>query len=229
VLLTAATVGGTLDLDGAEYVPQPGAKATAATATIDLSDTTATVVKHTLPTKGRPPTRIIIDRLSYKRLDPMQSRDRRLVWLRKSLGSEYRPLPYEQLAAHYREQGQSDDARDVLHAKLKAERRGVRPLHWLLNMFSGNGFKPRRAAFWLVAVYLVGFGVLNLHRPPAITNYPNLALYTLDVLMPTSPFNQENLPTLDATGHWTAVGLQAMGWLLSLAVIPLVARSFNRD
>jgi hypothetical protein len=51
----------------------------------------------------------------------------------------------------------------------------------------------------------------------------------LDLLVPTSPFGLEASVTPNGVGRWVAAGLTALGWMLSLAVLPSIARALNRE
>jgi hypothetical protein len=171
------------------------------------------------------PTRL--DGLTYVDLQPDEPATVRLGWLRRDPDG-YRAQPYEQLAAHYRRLGHDEQARRVLLAKRRAYRL-TRPwwrraLGWVMDGLAGYGYAPSRAVGWLCAAWLAGWWYFAF----AGSRPPDAGLYVLDLLLPTSPFGLEDRRPQDGAGLWVAAGLQVLGWALSLAVLPAVARAFNR-
>jgi hypothetical protein len=76
--------------------------------------------------------------------------------------AEYRPHPYETLAAAFRAEGAEDDARRILSLKLTTERRVRtpwywRPFSWLFWVGFDYGLSPRRAFITLTLVWLLGW------------------------------------------------------------------------
>jgi hypothetical protein len=116
----------------------------------------------------------------------------------------------------------------VLLAKRRAYR-STRRWWWRLpglvtDGLAGYGYAPGRAVGWLCAAWLAGWQYFAASRPrPA-----DAALYALDLLVPTSPFGLEDRYAQSGAALWVAAGLQVLGWALSLAVLPAVARAFNR-
>lgn len=169
-----------------------------------------------------------LDGLTYADLKPDEPATARLGWLRRDPDG-YRAQPYEQLAAHYRRLGHDEQARRVMLAKRRAYR-ATRPWWWrlpglVIDGLSGYGYAPGRAVSWLCAAWLAGwwyFAAVARSRPP------DPALYALDLLVPTSPFGLEGRFPQDGSGLWVAAALQVLGWALSLAVLPAVARAFSR-
>jgi hypothetical protein len=194
--------------------------------TLDLGDAQI----HTVVLPAARAAAIRLDGLTYNALKPEEPIAARLGWLRRDPDG-YRAQPYEQLAGHYRRLGQDSHARRVLLAKRRAYRATVpwwRRLGGLvMDGLAGYGYVPGRALCWLVAAWLAGwayFATATATPAPA-----NPGLYALDVLVPTSPLGLAGRYTLDGTGAWVAAGLQALGWALSLAVLPAVTRAFNRS
>lgn len=114
------------------------------------------------------PERIAIDGLTYRTLAPHLPPERRLPALERE-ESGYLPYAYEQLAAAYRTAGDEAGARTVQLAKLREHRRTL-PRHarlWglLQDATVGYGFRPLRAAGWLLALLLVGSIAYSLHAP----------------------------------------------------------------
>jgi hypothetical protein len=211
VRLSGARVAGRLIVDGA------------VTGTVDL--TAAQIQTILLPSAKAPPTRM--DGLTYTDLKPDEPAAVRLGWLRRDPDG-YRAQPYEQLAGYYRRLGHDEQARRVLLAKRRAYRETMpwwrRMPGLLMDALAGYGYAPLRAVGWLAAAWLAGWWYFAaVARPPA-----DAALYALDVLVPTSPFGLEDGYRPHDAGVWVAAGLQALGWALSLAVLPALARAFNR-
>jgi len=171
------------------------------------------------------PTRL--DGLDYADLKPDEPATSRLGWLRRDPDG-YRAQPYEQLATQYRRLGHDEQARRVLLAKRRAYR-STRSWWWRLpglvvDGLAGYGYAPGRAVCWLCAAWLVGWW----YFAAAGSGPPDPALYALDLLLPTAPFGLEGRFPQQGPGLWVAAVLQVLGWALSLAVLPAVARAFNR-
>jgi hypothetical protein len=161
----------------------------------------------------------------------------RLAWLRRG-GSGYRPQPYEQLAAFYRQVGHDDQARKVLLAKQRA-RRSTEKLAgkiwgYLLDWSVGYGYRPWLAALWLVALITLGSVVFGLNPPAPVTHsspaHFNPLFYTIDLLFPFGQFGQSNsMWVLSTPEQWFAYSLVGAGWLLATAVIAGVSRALSRS
>jgi hypothetical protein len=54
------------------------------------------------------------------------------------------------------------------------------------------------------------------------------ALHVADVLLPSSPFGQENRWNPGGLSEAVAAALQALGWILALAIVPAITRLFTR-
>jgi hypothetical protein len=193
--------------------------------TLDLSD--AQIQTVALPALRAAAIRL--DGLTYSGLKPDEPAAARLDWLRRDQDG-YRAQPYEQLAGHYRRLGQDSQARRVLLAKRRAYRA---MLPWwrrvgglAMDGLAGYGYVPGRALAWLVAAWLAGWGYFATTARPAPTNP---GLYALDVLLPGSPLGVDQRYAPNGTAFWVVVGLHALGWALSLAVLPAVTRAFNRS
>jgi hypothetical protein len=160
----------------------------------------------------------------------------RLDWLARDVDG-YRPQPYEQLAGLYRRMGDDDDARRVLLAR-ERRRRAARPLPGrilghLLDALVGYGYRPWRAAAWLVAMLVVGTVTFALVPPVPDTGGTTRRLdplvYTVDLLLPISAFGlRDDFVAVGGT-RWLAYGLTAAGWLLVTALIAGVSRTVRRD
>ncbi|POX52489.1 oxidoreductase [Streptomyces sp. Ru72] len=166
---------------------------------------------------------------------PLTAADR-LRWLQRGTGG-YLPQPYEQLAASYRRLGHEDEARTVLLAKQR-HRRAALPLHrrlWghIQDATVGYGYRPLRAALWLLALLAVGTLSFTLHPPASIEpgKAPpfNALFYTVDLLLPIAGFGQEAAFVPHGTGQWLAYGLTAAGWVLATTVATGISRAISRQ
>jgi hypothetical protein len=162
--------------------------------------------------------RLMLDGFTYGQIAsaPTDSRSR-IAWLalqpKADLGPEFKPQPWEQLAAVLRAMGHPEEAREIAIEKQKRLRqagklaRGVRPFHWLYGLLVGYGYRPMRllaatASVWLIcaAAYWAAanpawFGTeTHLLAPPptepgraaSTPDYRNFVplIYSADVLLP---------------------------------------------
>ena len=203
-----------------------------------------------LPEAEQPQTRLA--GLTYTDLDPDPDPPvrERIAWLRRDPNG-FHSQPYEQLAAYYRSIGHDRDARRVLLARHRTRRhhiphtwrlpRGLtklRPLlafvwripGWLYDGLSGYGYVPWRTFIWFLAA--IAAGALTLHDPASTTptqnTYVNAVLLALDATLPTSPFGIREKADLTGGDYLMALALQGIGYVLTLALIPTLARSLNR-
>jgi hypothetical protein len=137
----------------------------------------------------------------------------------------FRMQPYSYLASYFRGTGHDDRARQVMLSAQRAHRR-TRP--WLLRLpgllmdtIAGYGYAPGRAVAVLIGAWALGFWHFDRLK------VKNPALYSADLIIPTSPFG------LEAAGEMpmdsVAVALICIGWALSIAVLPAVTRSLGRN
>ncbi|MFI6922773.1 hypothetical protein ACIBIZ_22720 [Nonomuraea spiralis] len=181
------------------------------------------------------PRSMRMDGLSYEVLDPMLPAARRLRWLRTDPDG-YLPGAYEQLAAMYRRLGGDADARETLLAGQRRRRAG---LPWYARFWGhlqdttvGYGFRPLRAAGWLLALLAAGTVVFGLDRPPPLK--PGEAppfhplVYTLDLLLPIIDFGQEKAYNPQGGAQWLAWGLIVAGWVLATTIATGLTRSLRR-
>ena len=107
--------------------------------------------------------RLLIEGFSYERLTARAPRSpqARISWIRRQPG--YAPEPYQQLAAVYRRSGEYAEATLVAIAQQDdLRRRGdlsrpARAWNWFLGRSIGHGYRPGRAAWALLALYVVTF------------------------------------------------------------------------
>ncbi|MFD9127734.1 oxidoreductase [Kitasatospora sp. NPDC059571] len=158
----------------------------------------------------------------------------RIAWLEDSLG-EYQPEPYEQLAAALRRDGRDEDAREVLYAKQR-RRRGALPAHarlWglLQDVTVGYGYRPGRAALWLLLAWLLGTAYFTEHPPPPLKadEAPtwNAPLYVLSRLLPVVDLGQDGWNP-GHTGQYVVAALVLTGWVLATTVVTGATRLLQR-
>ncbi|NMO52713.1 hypothetical protein HH310_16130 [Actinoplanes sp. TBRC 11911] len=183
---------------------------------------------------GHWPARLRLDGTRYTALEPAGTARTRLPWLDRDPAG-YRPQPYEQLATLYRQIGHDTDARTVLLARQRRRRRGLTPpgQAWSLlqDILLGYGYRPGRAALWLLALTVAGTIVFTVDPPArgrAGTTFHPL-VYTLDLLLPIVNFGQETTFGVSGDAQWLAYALTALGWLLFTAVAAALTRTFSRS
>ncbi|WP_030157300.1 hypothetical protein [Streptomyces sp. NRRL S-244] len=185
---------------------------------------------------GTWPEQIRIDGLSYRTLAPHLPPEERLPALERE-ESGYLPYAYEQLAAAYRTAGDEAGARTVQLAKLRRHRRTL-PRHarlWglLQDATVGYGFRPLRAAGWLLALLLTGTLAYGLHPPRELKagEAPefNAVFYTIDLMLPIIGFGQEGAFAPSGWYQWLSYVLIVTGWVLATTTAAGVSRSLQRQ
>lgn len=180
------------------------------------------------------PAQLRLDGARYTALEPAGAARSRLHWLNRDPDG-YRPQPYEQLAALYRQIGHEADARTVLLVKQRHRRRQLSPpgAAWSLlqDVLVGYGFRPGRAALWLVVLTALGTTSFSLYPPSGGRGGTafNPLIYTLDLLLPIVNFGQKDAFGIAGHAQWLAYVLTALGWLLFTAVAAALTRTFNRS
>lgn len=178
------------------------------------------------------PASLSQDGLTYESLDPQLPAQERLAWL----GRDAPALPhgYEQLATAYRRLGLDADARTVLLTRQRRRRTSLSPLAraWghLQDAVVGYGYRPVRAAAWLLALLVAGGAFFAVNAPVAADAGPafNAVMYTLDLLLPLIDFGQERAFTPAGAGQWVAFFLIAAGWILATTVAAGITRTLSR-
>jgi hypothetical protein len=177
-----------------------------------------------------------LDGLSYDALDPPLRAQDRLNWLRRDTDG-YQPQPYERLAQTYRSIGLDSEGRKVLLAKQR-DRRAVQAMPskiwgFIQDLTVGYGYRPLRAATWLLALLAIGTVVFWLRRPPVLDTgqrpHFNPFFYTLDLLLPIGSLGQEIVFSPVGVYQWVANLLVAAGLILGLTVAAGVTRVLSRD
>ncbi|WAP56959.1 membrane-associated oxidoreductase [Streptomyces sp. S465] len=181
------------------------------------------------------PDRVRIDGLSYRRLTPDLPAEQRLPLLERE-ESGYLPYAYEQLTAAYRTAGDDAAARTVQLAKLRRHRRTLPPYAraWghLQDITVGYGFRPLRAAGWLLALLLTGAIAFTLDRPRPLKadEAPdfNPVFYTVDLLLPITDFGQQSAFAPQGWCQWLSYTLIVTGWILATTIAAGITRSLSR-
>ncbi|MFD5159325.1 membrane-associated oxidoreductase [Streptomyces hawaiiensis] len=182
------------------------------------------------------PEEVLLNSLVYTSLTPHEPAERRLAMLERD-GEGYVPHAYEQLTAAYRRIGDDDAARLVQLAK---QRRRRATLPWYGRLWGhvqdatvGYGFRPLRAAGWLVSLLVVGSLAYALHHPEPLKadEAPqfNPVFYTLDLLLPVISFGQEAAFAPTGGYQWLSYTLVLTGWILATTVVTGITRTVSRQ
>ncbi|MFI6766137.1 membrane-associated oxidoreductase [Streptomyces sp. NPDC050355] len=182
------------------------------------------------------PDQVHLSNLTYTVLAPHEPAERRLLMLERE-GDRYEPYGYEQLTAAYRHVGDDDAARLVQLAK---QRRRRTTLTWYGRLWGyaqdatvGYGFRPLRAAVWLLSLMAIGSIAYGLDhpRPVKADEAPdfNPVFYTLDLLLPVVNFGQESAFAPDGWHQWLSYALIITGWILATTILAGVTRTVSRQ
>jgi len=182
------------------------------------------------------PDVVRLENLSYGTLAPPLPANQRLPLLERE-EEGYAPHGYEQLAAAYRHIGDDAAARTVQLAKLRHHRR---TLPWYLKTWGflqdatvGYGFRPLRAAAWLVALLAVGSIVFGIQPPDVLKKGEapdfNPFFYTLDLLLPIIDFGQEKAFKPQDGYQYLAYTLIIAGWVLATTIAAGITRAISRQ
>ncbi|MFI6087076.1 membrane-associated oxidoreductase [Streptomyces sp. NPDC051218] len=182
------------------------------------------------------PDEVRLDGLTYTTLDPHEPAERRLQILGRD-SDGYVPYAYEQLSTAYRRIGDDAAARKVQLAKLRRHRT---TLPWyakawghLQDVTVGYGFRPTRAAVWLLSLLLIGSVTYAVREPVALKPKEaaefNPVFYTLDLLLPIIDFGQEHAYASRGAYQWLGYALVIMGWTLATTIAAGVTRSISRQ
>ena len=176
------------------------------------------------------PQRLRLSGLGYDELAPL-SPALRVAWLHRDVDG-YLPRNYETLAAMYRNSGDDRGARRVLLAR-EREHRAHLPWYgkawsWLQEVTVGYGYRPVRAAAWLLAFLGAGTLAFGLHHPPPLAGVPHPAfnpfIYALDLLVPLVDLGQRGAYDPQGAQRWLAYLLIAVGWVFVTTIAAGIAR-----
>ncbi|MFD4631941.1 membrane-associated oxidoreductase [Streptomyces sp. NPDC058284] len=182
------------------------------------------------------PDEVRLSGMTYNTLDPHEPAARRLQALERDTDG-FIPFAYEQLTAAYRRSGDDAAARTVQLAK---ERRHRATLAWYARLWGhlqdvtvGYGFRPTRAAAWLLSLLLVGTVTYAIRQPPALKPEEspefNPLFYTLDLLLPIVDFGQERAYAAQGAYQWFGYALVVLGWTLATTIAAGVTRAISRQ
>ncbi|RKS79761.1 hypothetical protein BZB76_1240 [Actinomadura pelletieri DSM 43383] len=182
------------------------------------------------------PERLQLDGLQYETLDPPLTARERLAWLRRDTDG-YAPQPYERLAQTYRSLGLDADGRSVLLAKARDRRKtqgmSRKVIGFLQDGLVGYGYRPFRAASWLIGLLAFGTIVFSLHKPDVLDTgqkpHFNAFFYTLDLILPIGTLGQETVFAPKGVYQWIANFIVAAGLVLGLTVAAGVTRALSRE
>jgi hypothetical protein len=248
IRLSRATIGAAILLDGAQLVNPAGdalrcRNTQARTLTLGPGLEADGIVdvrqSHFAEIRDDPgcwPPRLRLSWLSYEALEPPLSAAERVQWLRRDVDG-YLPQNYLTLATMYRSLGDDAAARVVLLAR---ERRRREQLPWYGQFWSltqeatvGYGYRPLRAATWLVAFLAIGTLVFGLHHPPPLpgTAHPsfNPLIYTVDLLVPLVDLGMRNVYDPQGPQRWLAYFLMAVGWIFVTTIAAAIIRVLQRQ
>ncbi|GGT62714.1 hypothetical protein [Streptomyces purpureus] len=181
------------------------------------------------------PDQVHLGNLTYTALTPHEPAERRLPMLERD-GERYEPYGYEQLTAAYRHVGDDEGARYVQLAKQRRRRTTLtwygRVWGYLQDGTVGYGFRPLRAALWLLSLTAVGSIAYGLDHPRPVKagEAPafNPVFYTLDLLLPIVSFGQESAFAPAGWYQWLSYALIVTGWILATTIVAGVTRTVSR-
>ncbi|MGW6913171.1 oxidoreductase [Kitasatospora sp. NPDC054939] len=174
---------------------------------------------------------------TYENLRPAApfSIRQRIAWLEGS-SVDFQPESYEQLAAALRRDGADDDAREVQYAKQRRRHQSL-PLPARLwgrvqDLAVGYGFRPGRAALWLLLAWALGSLYFAEHPPAPLKAdekpHWNPVIYALGQLLPVVDLGQRGWNP-GGTSQWVATGLVLVGWILATTVAAGATRLLQRN
>jgi hypothetical protein len=200
---------------------------------VDLSHARFGVLRDDPPTW---PPAMHVDGLTYEALSDLDDPAGRLRWLRLDPRG-FRPQAYAQLAHVYRGAGRDNDARTVLLAGERHRREVLSPPGrlWghLQDLTVGYGYRPLRAAGWLLAVLILGTVVFTLYPPraaePATAPAFVAPVYALDLILPVIDFGQQSAFNPRGASVWLAYALIVAGLLFVTTIGAAAARRLRRE
>ena len=190
---------------------------------------------------------IVLEGFEYRDITTSGDRKKhdayRLQWLKTGTqwtrGAEgqyedvgFTPQPYQQLAAYYRNSGDDNQARRVLHRMYSRRTTSLHNWHqpviklWNIaqNIFVGYGYAPGLAFAWLVAFALVAAGLFGwvgkVH-----TGFARQVIMSLGLVLPGTGYGQIDPWKASGTASHVIAGLLVLwGLVLGATVIAALAR-----
>jgi hypothetical protein len=205
---SAAAIGADISLRGLRAAVLRNDHETVIDGTVDLRHATVNVLGY--DPKGWPRA-VRLDGFTYTTIVSPLPATERLGWLARDPDG-YHPQPYEQLAAAYRAMGNDVDSRMVLLNRQRTRRRALSaPLKawgYLQDWIVGYGYRPQRAAAWLITLLIIGTVAFATQPPDPLGQGQgpefNPLLYTLDLLLPIVGFGQKGAFNPRGWEHWLA-------------------------
>jgi hypothetical protein len=174
--------------------------------------------------------------LTYNSLEPYLPAKQRLQLLSGTL-DVYHPQPYEELARYYRSLGHDEQARTVLLAKERHRRNRLslpaKIWGYLQDGALGYGYRPARAALWLI-VLIATLSTYFAAHPPRRSNPPKgpsfqPVIYAIDTLVPVFNLGQQTSYSATGMGQWVAWAAMLAGWILATAILAALTRALSRN
>ncbi len=205
-----------------------------------------------------------IDTLRYDRIEDLQqpgALDSRLRWLERHGGhGGFSPEPYRVLIAALAAAGDANGVKRASLASLRqARRRGSAPLlnrlgDAFLDLTSGYGYFPSRAALTVLIYFLIGWAgveIANLQGAyeaspfmdgsvlaavkagsPGDCPWLQAPLHALDLMAPMTTLGNENFCTVRTDSqawHWATILYRAGGWVILSIALLTFAGILKRD
>ncbi|MFI6940857.1 membrane-associated oxidoreductase [Streptomyces sp. NPDC050418] len=182
------------------------------------------------------PDEVRLDGLTYTALVPHAPAARLLPVLERDTEGHV-PFAYEQLALAYRRIGDDTAARTVQLAKQRRHRATLpayaRAWGHLQDLTVGYGFRPVRAAGWLISLLLTGWIAYAVKQPSALKagEAPDFSpfFYALDLLLPLVDLGQEKAYAPEGVLQTLSYVLILAGWVLATTVAAGITRALSRQ
>ena len=213
---------------------------------LDLTRASVSLLRDT-PQDWPDGSLIVLEGFEYRDITTSGDRKKhdayRLQWLKTGTqwtrGAEgqyedvgFTPQPYQQLAAYYRNSGDDNQARRVLHRMYSRRTTSLHNWHqpviklWNIaqNIFVGYGYAPGLAFAWLVAFALVAAGLFGwvgkVH-----TGFARQVIMSLGLVLPGTGYGQIDPWKASGTASHVIAGLLVLwGLVLGATVIAALAR-----
>lgn len=187
------------------------------------------------PEKGN----LLIDDFEYQSISPINVEVRKRWLERMLLIDGYSPQPYTQLAKVLRKQGYEEATTKILierqKARIKHSDLTFLSKTWahVMGIITGHGYRPARAIFFLIVLWLVGAAVFNINTDTMVyaeqasldgsyTPQFQPLLYSIDTLLPIIELGVEKLWLPTGWMHYYNGVHKVLGWFLStLSVVAI--------
>ncbi len=208
--------------------------------------------------KGCLPRRLTINGLTYGAIEPLDDLPLQLGWL---ASAQFDAQPYHELARVLKLHGHREGATSVLVEGERRRRRSRktrnrltrvvdRLLEWFFDATLGYGYKPVRALFWLLAIWILGSAVFSVGahyhsmlpaKEPATTSVARMppfkeldaVFYSLDTILPVIDLGvaEQWRPVRTDTRLWMYLRVHiTLGWIFStLAVLGFTGLVRRKD